>query len=605
MLKDQKISAELLFSFLFTLLCVFLVFFRAGTGDDGDSILHYLYARYAFLHPENFFNHWAKPVYVILMAPVAIFGFTAVKLMNALMGGAALYFTMRSARMLGVNPPLLPGMLWAGIPMVYSVCLSGLTEPLFALILSLVIYMLLKQMPISAVILASFLPFVRSEGLILLPALAVCLLSIGQWKRIYLLLTGHVVMGLAGSLVYGSVFWVFTRIPYAGARNESYGHGDWDYYFNELIPAMGFFAYGCLLTGIFYGFYRLLAHWTKKQMMHPVELWAVGGMFASFFLAHIIFWRYGLFNSFGLIRVFMAVLPLMVLIAARPLADWYRQAELLSAGWLVWIPISIGLLGGLYYHQDWNYRLRLTEEQQAYHDLAVRYGARLSSHCVYTDAVYPLLELDKDYFNPLQTKRTPALYNGDSVPTHSSVIWDHRFSVVEAHIELDKVRNDKRFHLVDIFYSSGKPALYLFSTDTFASPYRRFKTILPPVDTGSADSIPESFNLGSQQEFFGVIEEMSASLPETNMFRVRLQYRLSGPPQACPKLVWSYEEPRGRVLEWTSIPIAESGTLPGQWNEFVANVPFHKEKFRGSKFKLYLWNNEKSSTELKNFSIEY
>ncbi|MFN8330816.1 MAG: hypothetical protein U0T81_06295 [Saprospiraceae bacterium] len=191
------------------------------------------------------------------------------------------------------------------------------------------------------------------------------------------------------------------------------------------------------------------------------------------------------------------------------------------------------------------------------------------------------------------------------MPTHSSVIWDHRFSVVEAHIELDKVRNDRRFHLVDVFYSSGKPALYLFSTDTFASPYRRYKTILPPADTGSADSIPESSNLGSQQEFFGAIEEMSASLPETNVFRVRLQYRFSVTQKAFTKLVWSYEEPGGRVLEWTSIPIAESFAVTGQWNEFVANVPIYKEKFSGSKFKLYLWNNEKSSTELKNFSIEY
>ena len=26
---------------------------RSGTGDDGDSVLHYLYARHAFAHPSR------------------------------------------------------------------------------------------------------------------------------------------------------------------------------------------------------------------------------------------------------------------------------------------------------------------------------------------------------------------------------------------------------------------------------------------------------------------------------------------------------------------------------------------------------------------------
>ncbi len=52
-----------------------------GTADEGDSVNHYLYSRYAFAHPENFFNHWAKPIFVMITAPVAYFGFTAMKLL--------------------------------------------------------------------------------------------------------------------------------------------------------------------------------------------------------------------------------------------------------------------------------------------------------------------------------------------------------------------------------------------------------------------------------------------------------------------------------------------------------------------------------------------
>ena len=58
--------------------------FFDGTGGSGDSIHHYLYAKYATAHPENFFNHWAKPLYVLLACSFAQFGFVGMKIFNAL-----------------------------------------------------------------------------------------------------------------------------------------------------------------------------------------------------------------------------------------------------------------------------------------------------------------------------------------------------------------------------------------------------------------------------------------------------------------------------------------------------------------------------------------
>ena len=43
---------------LFTaiILLILAVLFK-GTGDDGDSLLHYLYAKWAYTDPSLFFNH--------------------------------------------------------------------------------------------------------------------------------------------------------------------------------------------------------------------------------------------------------------------------------------------------------------------------------------------------------------------------------------------------------------------------------------------------------------------------------------------------------------------------------------------------------------------
>src|SRR6218665_775546 len=63
-----------------------------GTGGGGDSILHYQYAHYAGKHPENFFDHWAKPFFTILAFPFAGAGFTGIKLFNCLCSLGAAWF---------------------------------------------------------------------------------------------------------------------------------------------------------------------------------------------------------------------------------------------------------------------------------------------------------------------------------------------------------------------------------------------------------------------------------------------------------------------------------------------------------------------------------
>jgi hypothetical protein len=69
-----------------------------GTGDDGDSVLHYLFARWAYVHPEHHFQQWAKPIFVLLAAPVAQFGFQAFKIMNVMLFGASQFFAFAVAK---------------------------------------------------------------------------------------------------------------------------------------------------------------------------------------------------------------------------------------------------------------------------------------------------------------------------------------------------------------------------------------------------------------------------------------------------------------------------------------------------------------------------
>ena len=60
---------------IYLIIGIVIAFLLDGTGDAGDSLLHYHYARYAFEHPYLFFHHWGKPMFILIAAPFSQFGF--------------------------------------------------------------------------------------------------------------------------------------------------------------------------------------------------------------------------------------------------------------------------------------------------------------------------------------------------------------------------------------------------------------------------------------------------------------------------------------------------------------------------------------------------
>jgi len=61
-----------------------LIIILPTTGDEGDSIQHYLISRYSWVHPYLFFDHWGKPIFTILSSPFSQFGFKGIQIFNLL-----------------------------------------------------------------------------------------------------------------------------------------------------------------------------------------------------------------------------------------------------------------------------------------------------------------------------------------------------------------------------------------------------------------------------------------------------------------------------------------------------------------------------------------
>src|SRR5580658_10738476 len=100
--SNNKYFAWLIAGIFFTL-GIILTFTANGTCDDGDSIMHYQFARWAIVHHQLFFDHWAKPLYVLIACPFAQLGIPGIKVFNLLVSSITILLTFYIADTLHIG----------------------------------------------------------------------------------------------------------------------------------------------------------------------------------------------------------------------------------------------------------------------------------------------------------------------------------------------------------------------------------------------------------------------------------------------------------------------------------------------------------------------
>jgi hypothetical protein len=423
---------------------IITIIFFDGTGDSGDSIMHYLFARYAPVHPELYLDHWAKPLFVLISSPFAQFGFNGMKLFNLTVSILTFYITYTAARSLGMPNPLLSAVFLIFMPLYYILTFSGLTEPLFALFLVGAISLAIQQKYIATAVIVSFMPFVRAEGLIIMIAFGCWFLVSKQWKYLPWLLAGHLLYSIAGYFVYHDFFWIFNKLPYSSLEPK-YGSGPLLHFVIQLNYVIGIPLYLLVVAGIVS--YPL--HWFKRTVVlsHEETILIFLGFFL-FLVAHSLFWYLGIFNSMGLKRVLLGVAPLISLMALRGYN--FLTMELFPRNKFV-----IRLLGGLLIAYvvvfpfsgnhaaiNWKKDMMSTREQNMAKAVAAyirKNPVQPQNKFLYT---HPYLSevMNVDHFDS-RRRQDLTLRNIDLLQPGDKVVWDNWFAVIETSTTLDKLIN--------------------------------------------------------------------------------------------------------------------------------------------------------------------
>lgn len=432
-------------------LSIVVAFLTKGTYDSGDSIKHYLFAHYAFQHPLNFLDSWAKPLFTLLASGPAQAGFIGMKLFQCVVVALSAWCAYVVARSLRLPAPELAVLFAYATPDYFIIQFSGLTEPLFGLILVGAVALAMTNRPVWSAALISWLPFVRSEGFILIGIWLVYLGWQRQWRSVPLLVLGYVVYSLVGAVVLGEAGWVFGHNPYATV--SVYGHGDWDHFLISLPGLLGWVL--LVLAGI--GGVRMLLNCLRPEWrrapLFSAELLLIYGSITVFILAHTIFWAKGLFNSFGLTRVLAVTAPLFAVVALNGLAWLAELGQSAAAQRRIRLAGAVAVVAFLFTGARsafrWQRDFGLATDQQVADDatawLQKNYGPAVRPLAY----EFPYVALTA-HNNPFDTQQHPVFVSSAGthlglLPVGTLLVWDDWYARIEGAVSLAQVRADARF----------------------------------------------------------------------------------------------------------------------------------------------------------------
>lgn len=334
------------------------------------------------------------------------------------------------------------------MPLNFQIEFSSFTEPLFAVFLLIGILLCIDKKYLTAAIVISFLPMVRSEGLIMFAAFGLYFLLQKQFKSLVFLFFGQLFYSLIGWIFIGKSFlWVIGEIPYA-QLDSPYGNGPPIHFAEQIYYICGLPL--CILFGL--GLIGIVLQWKKLTIEFKTLI--LGG-FLFFFIFHSISWYYGIFNSMGLKRVFGAVIPLMAILMIIGLNIFNSQLIPIRIGKPIKWVFLLASVGFLFTSGPaavkWKKEMSLSPPQEMANEVGnFIFQEKLPfNRFVYADR-YLAESLNIDPYNPDQF----ALLNNTSLDHLKSgdlIIWDNWHAPVDFGIQLEDLNQNSKLTLLEEF----------------------------------------------------------------------------------------------------------------------------------------------------------
>ena len=458
----QKVIAWSILVALFIYACIVLLL-STGTFDSGDGVSHYLISRYSWHHHHLFIDDWGKPFFTMVSSPFAQFGIKGITFFNILCGLGASYLAYKIAEKLSIPFPYLAMIFTFSAPIYISVVNSGLTEPLFSLMLIGCIWLILNERYNLSAIVFSFLPFVRAEFIYVLPLFMFYYVLKRKYFANFLLPVGTIVISVIGFFYYKRLFWLITENPYSEANSQTYGNvkGTFLSYIGHYHDITGSALAILIVLGVLWfaggEYFKKTIIEKPNNTYYLEEVLLIFGCFVNILLGHTLVWAMGVFPTLGLLRYMAPLIPLAAIIALRGLQlinlipDRFKLSKtkamivivftlaVLYSPFVLWykIPFKLGPEDVVIKKAtDW---LKQTPDGNK----KMFYMAPYISICLNIDPYDTAKRADLWCLNP----GNPEL----NMPNGSILIWDSHFGPNEGKIKLDTLLKNANLTLLRKF----------------------------------------------------------------------------------------------------------------------------------------------------------
>ncbi|MFO7830057.1 MAG: hypothetical protein R6V23_15640 [Bacteroidales bacterium] len=435
---------------LFIFFGILVIYSEAAYGGS-DNYSHFRISKYAFKYPQLLLDHWGKPLFTILSAPFAQFGFKGLQFFNVIAGLLTALFAYLTLKKLEFKNAWLVIFFICFAPIYFILMPSGLTEILFGLILVFATYLFFNQHFNAASIVVSFILFSRTEGFIFIPLFLLVFILEKKFKAIPFLLTGFLVFSILGFFILDDFWWFFTQNPYAG-KSGVYGSGELTHFLEQTKNINGIPLAVVFFIGILSYVVDLIQNkQLPKSFYHEIILIFLGYM--AYFAAHSLVWWKGEGGSAGLIRVMAAVMPLAAIVSLRGFNLIY---QLLKFNQFAQYGVLLAFLFIVIRtpFQLFDVPVQRDAREKTIHEAAEWLkSSKYYDQKIYYYDTYFCHELDIDPFDKQRcNERVHSIKNpGKDILAGSIVQWDAHFGP-ERNLPLDSLMNQPDFKTLKEFH---------------------------------------------------------------------------------------------------------------------------------------------------------
>ena len=465
----KRINETHLFYFLWSAIFVLLatIAIRSdGTYDTGDGISHYIISRFSFQHPELFYDLWGKPLFTLLSSPFSQFGLKGIAIFNITCGMLSALCAFRIAKLIKLKHAWAILFFCIFSPIYFGVLNSGLTEPLFSLLLVFSILRCFQGKGLQAAFIFSFAPFVRPEANFLIPVFVVYFLFNKNFKAIPLLFAGTVLFSVIGYFHFHDILWLKTQSPYTAANGMKYGevHGEFFSYLKEYEHLIGKALLYPFVAGCFFFFlYPFIRKFEGKVegekeglsvLFFKEEFLLLYGCLFAVIIVHTVVWWKGIFPTLGLLRYMSNIIPLASILCLRGLnfifiyvnSKWIRLTiTIIFCAWIFSTPFN-----------EFYYPFTFVQGEEAVVKQSSDWLLKehLEKNMIYSSHPYSIPLIGIDPYDGTKFNRCVSLHAdkpGEGVPVNSIIIWDAHYSAHDDHLPAKIFLESSDFKLLKKF----------------------------------------------------------------------------------------------------------------------------------------------------------